>query len=123
MARKVSYSNHTPNAPPLYHPFLLLQALEKYQESLKDLKAFEEVDPGNKACSREIKAVKSLYEKQLRELQTKLQAEKKPDGGTASPVPEQRKMVSREEEFESYKTKGNECVKKVQSVILHHSVK
>lgn len=59
-------NRHTP-PPPSPSP----QAMDKYAESMKDLKQLLELDNENSVAKTEFSAVKQMWEKQLRQLQEK----------------------------------------------------
>ena len=53
--------------------FDLFQALKRYSEAAKDLKTLLDIDPKNSAAKKELAAVKDLWGKELREIQSKQQ--------------------------------------------------
>ena len=64
--------------PSVFIPFkkFLSQAMRQYSESARDLKTLLDIEPGNSAASKELVTVKQLWEKELRELQSKQPAPK-----------------------------------------------
>ena len=77
--------------------FLLLsQALKQYSEAARDLKTLLDIEPTNSVASKELDVVKQLWEKELRELQSKQPAPKTPQKKTPtkSPSGKEKKAVS-----------------------------